>query len=98
MCFVIAVKAGTGDLGFEEHIGEEYVRLWDFDELVEMNKGYGITDNMTKTLGIGGNGVGNLLQLYYSMTIIELFYHHLLTLTNNIILKLEYHLQTFCCV
>jgi hypothetical protein len=50
-------------LGFEEHIGQEYVRLWDFDELVEVNKGYGITNNLPHTLGIGGNGGGEFIAL-----------------------------------
>jgi len=44
--------------GFEEFIGEEFVRLWDFDELAERNKGYQIFTYLPKTLGIGGNGGG----------------------------------------
>lgn len=43
-------------LGFEEHIGQEFVLLWDFDELVEKNKDYGIFINLPNTIGIGGNG------------------------------------------
>lgn len=55
-------------LGFEEHIGQEYMRLWDFDELLETNKDYGIFDNLPNTLGIGGNGSSEFIaiELLYS--------------------------------
>lgn len=49
--------------GFEKSIGEEYVRLWDFDELIEINKAYEIFDNLPKTLGIGTNGGGEFIAL-----------------------------------
>ena len=42
-------------LGFEDHIGQEFIRLWNFDELVVTNKDYGIFDNLPNTLGIGVN-------------------------------------------
>lgn len=48
-------------LGFEEHIGQEYIRLWDFDEIIETNKDYGIFKNLPNTLGIGGNGSNELI-------------------------------------
>lgn len=50
-------------LGFEGTIGQEYVKLWDFDELIDINKGYGIFDNLPKTLGIGGNGGGEFIAI-----------------------------------
>lgn len=50
-------------LGFEEHIGQEFMRLWDFDELVETNKDYGIFDNLPNTLGIGGNGSSEFIAI-----------------------------------
>jgi hypothetical protein len=50
-------------LGFEEHIGQEYMRLWDFDELLDINKDYGIYDNLTNTLGIGGNGSSEFIAI-----------------------------------
>jgi hypothetical protein len=50
-------------LGFEEHIGQEFMRLWDIDELIETNKGYGIFDNLPNTLGIGGNGSGEFIAI-----------------------------------
>lgn len=49
--------------GFEEFIGEEFVRLWDFDELAERNKGYQIFTYLPKTLGIGGNGGGEFIAM-----------------------------------
>ena len=49
--------------GFEETIGKEYVKLWDFDELIELNKEYGICDNLSKTFGIGGNGAGEFIAI-----------------------------------
>ena len=43
-------------LGFEELIGNEFIRLWDFDKLVDTNMDFNITDNLPDTLGIGDNG------------------------------------------
>jgi hypothetical protein len=39
------------------------MRLWDFDELVETNKDYGIFDNLSNTLGIGGNGSSEFIAI-----------------------------------
>jgi hypothetical protein len=50
-------------LGFEEFIGSEFVRLWDFDELIEANTDYQIFDNLPKTLGIGGNGSSEFIAI-----------------------------------
>lgn len=50
-------------LGFEEHIGQEFVRLWDFDDLIDANKDYEIFDNLPNTLGIGGNGGGEFIAI-----------------------------------
>ena len=49
--------------GFEEHIGHEFMRLWDFDQLVETNNDYGIFDNLPNTLGIGGNGSSDFIAI-----------------------------------
>lgn len=48
---------------FEEHIGPEFVRLWDADEIIEMNTGYLIFENLPNTLGIGGNGGGEFIAI-----------------------------------
>jgi len=45
-----------GYLGFEELIGNEFIRLWDFDKLVDTNMDFNITANLPDTLGIGDNG------------------------------------------
>ena len=50
-------------LGFEEEIGQEYIRLWDFDDIIETNKDYGIIDNLPNTLGIGGNGSSEFIAI-----------------------------------
>jgi hypothetical protein len=50
-------------LGFEEHIGPEFIRIWDIEELLEKNIHYGIFDNLPNTLGIGGNGSGEFIAI-----------------------------------
>ena len=48
--------------GDESTIGNEYIRLWDFDgELLKSNEEYEILDNMDKILAIGGNGSGEFI-------------------------------------
>ena len=50
-------------LGFEESIGEEYVRLWDFEELIRINTDYEIFEYLTKTFLIGGNAGGEYIAI-----------------------------------
>ena len=50
-------------LEFEDFIGAENVRLWDFDEILEINNDYQIFKYLTKTLGIGGNGGGEYIAI-----------------------------------
>lgn len=52
-------------LGFKSEIGQEYVRLWDIDELKELNTAYEIPDNLLHTLAIGGNGGGEFIAIEY---------------------------------
>ena len=47
--------------GHEALIGEEYVALWDKNELRELNEAYSILQNLPRTLGIGDNGGGELI-------------------------------------
>jgi hypothetical protein len=49
--------------GFENSIGEEYVSLWDLDEIVEQNEGYLVIENLPSTIGIGSNGASELIAL-----------------------------------
>lgn len=53
----------TNYLEFEDFIGEQNVRLWDFDEIVEINTDYQIFKYLPKTLGIGGNGSGEFIAI-----------------------------------
>ncbi len=50
-------------VGFEEHIGSEYLRLLDASELIETNKDYQIFDYLPNILGIGGNGGGEFIAI-----------------------------------
>lgn len=49
--------------GFENFIGNEYVRLWDIDELIETNVGYEIIENLPLTIGIGTDGAGEFIAI-----------------------------------
>ncbi|MBT2563053.1 SMI1/KNR4 family protein [Pedobacter sp. ISL-68] len=49
--------------GLEGFIGEQYVRLWDFDEVIEMNIDYQIFEYLPNTLAIGGNGGGEYIAI-----------------------------------
>lgn len=47
--------------GHETQIGEEYVKLWDKDELLSLNQDYRILENLPATIGIGDNGAGEFI-------------------------------------
>ena len=47
--------------GHETQIGEEYVKLWDKDELLSLNQDYRILENLPETIGIGDNGAGEFI-------------------------------------
>lgn len=44
-------------------ISEHFFKLWDKDDLLEINSEYGILDNMEATLGIGSNGASELIAI-----------------------------------
>ncbi|MBO9659851.1 MAG: SMI1/KNR4 family protein [Chitinophagaceae bacterium] len=48
---------------FGNFIREQYVVLFDFDEIIEINRDYGVFQYLSKTLVIGGNGSGELIAL-----------------------------------
>ncbi|TCD23419.1 SMI1/KNR4 family protein [Pedobacter psychrodurus] len=48
---------------FEGIIGNQYFRLWDFDEIIGMNTDYRIFEYLPKTLAIGGNGSGEYIAI-----------------------------------
>lgn len=47
----------------EYFIGDIFFRLWDFDELLEINNDYGILKNLTNTIGIGENGSSEFIAI-----------------------------------
>jgi hypothetical protein len=47
--------------GYEAFTGPEYVRLWDMDELIEINNAYNIFRHLPHTLGIGTNAGGDFI-------------------------------------
>lgn len=51
--------------GFEEHVGQEFVRLWDIDEIVYLNVECGIFSSLSKTLAIGTNGGGEFIAIEF---------------------------------
>lgn len=53
----------TKYLEFEDFIGEQNVRLWNFDEIIEINTDYQIFKYLPRTLGIGGNGSGEFIAI-----------------------------------
>lgn len=40
----------------ESFVGNEFVRLWDFNEILEINSEYKIIESLKNTIGIGVNG------------------------------------------
>ena len=42
--------------GFENHIGKQYVVIWDLHELMEFNTDYEVFELVKNGLGIGSNG------------------------------------------
>ena len=49
--------------GFNGVIGEQYIALWDCDNLLELNNEYGINAALENTIGIGTNGASEFLAI-----------------------------------
>ena len=47
--------------GHETQIGEEFIKLWDKEDLLSSNRGYEIFENLPLTIGIGSNGAGEFI-------------------------------------
>lgn len=47
--------------GHETQIGEEYIKLWDKDDLLSLNQDYKIFESLSGTIGIGDNGAGEFI-------------------------------------
>jgi cell wall assembly regulator SMI1 len=50
-----------GHGGYETQMGEEYIKLWDKDDLLSLNQDYRIFENLPGTIGIGDNGAGEFI-------------------------------------
>jgi hypothetical protein len=75
-------------LGNESFLGSEYVILWDLNELVEMNNDYQITDNLTNTIGIGGNGSSEFIAIEFTKN-----NEYRIVLSPFIDLNKDYHIE-----
>lgn len=49
----------------ESFIGNEYVKLWDFNEILKLNTEYEITENFENIIAIGGNGSSELIVIEF---------------------------------
>lgn len=49
----------------ESFIGNEFVRLWDFNEILEINSEYEIIENLKNTIAIGGNGSSEFIAIEF---------------------------------
>lgn len=47
--------------GHETQIGEEYIKLWDKNEVLSLNQDYKILENLSGTIGIGDNGANEFI-------------------------------------
>jgi hypothetical protein len=53
----------TNYLENESFVGNEFVRLWDFNEILEINIEYEIIKNLKNTIAIGGNGSSEFIAI-----------------------------------
>ncbi|MCY0969516.1 SMI1/KNR4 family protein [Chryseobacterium wangxinyae] len=49
----------------EDFIGEEYVRLWSIENLIDWNIDYRIFENLPNTIAIGDNGNGEFIGIQF---------------------------------
>ena len=49
----------------ESFIGNEYVKFWDFNEILKLNTEYEITENLKNIIAIGGNGSSELIAIEF---------------------------------
>ena len=47
----------------ESFVGNEFVRLWDFNEILTINSEYEIIENLKNTIAIGGNGSSEFIAI-----------------------------------
>jgi len=75
-------------LSFADMIVEQYVQLWDIDEIITLNNSYGILDNLSKTIGIGTNGGGEFIAIEFLFTS-----NYQIVLSPFIDLNKQYHIE-----
>lgn len=49
----------------EGFIGDEFIRLWDFNEILKINSEYEILENLKNTIAIGGNGNSEFIAIEF---------------------------------
>ena len=49
----------------ESFIGNEFIRLWDFNEILKINSEYEILENLKNTIAIGGNGNSGFIAIEF---------------------------------
>ena len=49
----------------ESFIGNEFIRLWDFNEILKINSEYEILENLKNTIAIGGNGNSEFIAIEF---------------------------------
>lgn len=47
----------------ESFVGNEFIRLWDFNKILEINSEYEIIENLKNTIAIGGNGSSEFIAI-----------------------------------
>lgn len=57
------IEFASNYFGFEKFIGEEFLRLWNLEELIQMNIDYEITTELDNTIGIGTNGASEFIAI-----------------------------------
>jgi hypothetical protein len=54
-------------VGHETQIGQESFKLWNKKDLISLNEGYSILENLSRTVAIGDNGGGEFIGLEKSI-------------------------------
>jgi hypothetical protein len=49
----------------ESFIGNEFVQLWNFNEILKLNSEYKIVENLKNTIAIGGNGSSEFIAIEF---------------------------------
>ena len=72
----------------EGFVGNEFLRLWDLDDLLQFNTEYQITQSLKNTIGIGENGSSEFIAIEYMGNM-----NYRLVLSPFIDLNSKYHIE-----